>query len=323
MSFAGAADQGGNVALENNALSAADEALQSFYFPAEVIGGSCPVVKGDEEAVAWHAAAEACATERIHFVWRVHDDRIWYLAIRSEDLASHSKSWCPFASLLPGAPDAYDAPIVYTYYTDESATLMAVQRDGLQIIRGSSSIIKAKAERISRENGNAKMIDLIPDKIILLKAVPWESLSLLENRARRFMGFVSVMSAIVVTLLSVFIWFMSSVAQLAYKSDLKELQARTASSLLQLQQTAMVLRTSDMREQLATFNKLNENLINAQGWLKLYTLKDKTVKWWGVVPGNLTSERIQDLGAQTLERNDEGWVIANSKDAYVRKGKQQ
>ena len=156
MSFAGAADQGGNVALENNALSAADEALQSFYFPAEVIGGSCPVVKGDEEAVAWHAAAEACATERIHFVWRVHDDRIWYLAIRSEDLASHSKSWCPFASLLPGAPDAYDAPIVYTYYTDESATLMAVQRDGLQIIRGSSSIIKAKAERISRENGNAK-----------------------------------------------------------------------------------------------------------------------------------------------------------------------
>jgi hypothetical protein len=321
MSFGSGSDRDINASvLEAGVLSSADEALQTFYFPPEMIGGSCPYVKGEEQSIAWHAAAEACASERIHFVWRVFEDRVWYLALRSEDLASRTKSWCPFASLLPGSPDSHHAPIIYTYYSDEAATLMSVEKEGLQIIRGTSSVVKAKAERISRELGNAEIYDLFSDRIVTLKPIVWESLSLLENRARRFMGFAAVASAIIVTLLSVFVWFMASVAQLAYKSDLKELQSRTAESVIQLQHTAMVLRTSEMREQIANFNKLNESLINAQGWLKLYMLKDNAVKWWGVVPENLTSDRIQDLGGQTIERTEEGIVIANSKDAYVRKG---
>lgn len=320
MTFNSASERDVNASvLEAGALTTADEALQTFYFPSELIGGSCPVVKGEEQSIAWHAAAEACASERIHLVWRVFEDRVWYLALRSEDLSSHAKSWCPFASLLPGAPDSHESPVIYTYFSDEAATLMAIERDGMQIIRGTSSVVKAKSERLSRELENATIIELIPDKIITLKPVEWESLSLLENRARRFMGFASVITAIIVTFLSLFIWFMASVTQLAYRSDLKELQNRTAASLLQLQQTAMILRTSDMREQIANFNKLNESLIHAQGWLKLYILKENTVKWWGVVPENLTSDRIQELGGQTIERNEDGLVIANGKDSYLRK----
>ena len=321
MTFTSVSDRDVNTSvLEAAALSTADEALRTFYFPPEMIGGSCPVVKGEEESIAWNAAAEACASERIHFVWRVHDDRVWYLALRSEDLASHSKTWCPFASLLPGAPDGFEAPVIYTFYSDEAATLMAIEKESLQIIRGTSSVIKAKAERMARETGTADIVDLIPDRIIALRPVVWESLSLLENRARRFMGFASVLTAIAVVALSIFVWFMASVTQLAYRSDLKELRDRTAQSLMQLQQTAMVLRTSDMREQIANFNKLNESLIGAQGWLKLYLLKDNKVRWWGVVPVNLTSDRIQDLGGQTIEQNDEGLVIANGKDSYLHKG---
>lgn len=310
-------------ALETAALSLADEALQTFHFPKEMIGGSCPVVKGEEQSLAWNAAAEACASERIHFVWREFDDRIWYLALRSEDLASHPKSWCPFASLIPGGPNSNPSPVIYTYYSDEAATLMALEKESLQIIRGTSSVIRAKAERISRENGNAEIIDLIPDRIIALKAVPWESLSLLENRARRFMALGAVITAIAVTLLSAIVWFMASITQLTYKSDLKELQSRTASSLMQLQQTAMTLRTSDMRDEIANFIKLNENLINAQAWLKLYMLKDGALKWWAVAPENLTSDRIQELGGQNIERSEEGLVIANGKDSYIRKGQQK
>ncbi|MBY0428277.1 MAG: hypothetical protein K2Q32_03570 [Alphaproteobacteria bacterium] len=321
MSYASGVNRDVNTSvLENAALSTADEALRTFHFPPEMIGGSCPYVKGEEETVAWHAAAEACASERIHFVWRVHGDRVWYLAIRSEDMASQTKSWCPFASLLPGAPDALEAPVIYTFYSDEAATLMAIERESLQIIRGTSSVVRAKAERLAREVGAADIVDLIPDRIIALQPVPWESLSLLENRGRRFMSFAAVLLAVAVIALSIFVWFMASVTQLAYKSDLHELQSRTAQSLTQLEQTAMVLRTSDMREQIANFIKLNESLIGAQGWLKLYLLKDNNVKWWGVVPQNLTSNRIQEFGGQTIESSDEGLVVANGKDSYLRKG---
>jgi hypothetical protein len=301
-----------------------EEALaQIYYFPAELIGGSCPVVKGEEEAMAWNAAAEACDSERIHFVWRAYEGRIWYLALRSSDLASHAHSWCPFASLLPGMADAKLPPVIYTYYSDEAAMLMAVEPEGLQVIRGTSSVIRAKAERLSREVDNMEIVDLIPDTIVKLKPVSWDSLSLLENRARRFFAASSMIVALLITLCSFFVWFSATVAQLTYKADLKQLEVNTATAVMDLQRTATILRTSDMREQLAAFNTLNESLVGIQGWLKRYSLEGGQVKWWAVVPDNLTSNRIQEVGAQTIETTPEGLVIANSKDAVVRKGQQR
>jgi hypothetical protein len=300
-----------------------DELLQTFFFPPEMIGGSCPQVKGDEEMITWNAAAEACASERIHFIWREHEGRIWYLALKSEELASHSTSWCPFASLLPGSPDAYPSPIVYTYFSDEAATLMAVGTDSLQIIRGTSSVVRAKAERIVREMSGAQMVDLIPDKILNLKPVAWNSLSLLEDRARRFLGVATVLSALIVTLVAIFVWFGASIIQLSYGSELKDLQDRTASSLTELQQNAMVLRTSEMREQMARFYELNEKMIAMQGWLKLYLLQGSDLKWWAVVPENLTSDRISELGAQTIEPGPDGLIIANRRESYITKSGQK
>jgi hypothetical protein len=297
-----------------------EEALaQTFFFPAELIGGSCPQVKGEEEMLAWNAAAEACDSERIHFVWRAHEERVWYLAVRSSDLASHPHSWCPFASLLPGMPDANLPPVIYTYYSDEAAILMAVEKDSLHIIRSTSSVIKAKAERLSREMGNADTVDLIPDTIVKLKAKGWNSLSLLENRARRFFALASVLSALTIILASFFIWFSATVSQLAYKANLNELQARTNAAVMQLQQTAMELRTSGLREQIANFNTLNESLVNIEGWLKRYSYENNQVKWWAIVPQNLTSDRIQELKAQTIETSPEGLIIANSKASVIRK----
>jgi hypothetical protein len=292
---------------------------QSYYFPAELIGGSSPYVKGEEEAMAWQAAAEACDSERIHFVHTASEGRVWYLAVRSMDLASHPKSWCPFAPVLPGLPDARPSPVIYTHYSDEAAALMAVHDDSLQVIRGTTSIIRAKAERMAREMNNAELVDLVPDVIVNLKPQPWQSLSLLEDRARRFLAITSALTGVAITIGSFFIWLLASITSLAYHANLTDLQARTHAAAVQLQQSATVLRTSEMREQLAAFSKLNENLINLQGWLKLYILQDGKVKWWAVVPSNLTSAPIQDLGAQTLDTTDDGIIIANSKESYMHK----
>lgn len=295
-----------------------EEALaRTFHFPAELIGGSCPLVKGEEEMIAWNAAAEACDSERIHFVWRVYDNRVWYLAVRSSDLASHSHSWCPFASLLPGMTDAKLPPVIYAYYSDEAAIMMAVTADSLQIIRGTTSIIRAKAERMARDLGGAEVVNLIPDTIVKLKPVAWESLSLMENRARRFYALASFISALTITAISFFVWFSASLAQLAYNSSMQELSLRTNNTVMQLQMAAMDLRTSSLREQMANFSQLNESLVGVEGWLKRYSVEGSNVKWWAVVPSNLTADRIQDLKAQMIETNDSGTIIANSKDAVI------
>jgi len=127
------------------ALTGSTTFVDEFYFPSEVIGGMCPHIPGAEEETAWNAAAEACDSERVHIVWQAFDNRVWYLAVRSSELASHTSSWCPFAALLPGMKEAMTPPICYTYYGEEIATMMTVTDEGLHIYRGTNPIVRAKA----------------------------------------------------------------------------------------------------------------------------------------------------------------------------------
>ena len=120
----------------SNVLNAGASPGQIIFFPQELIGGICPWVDGQEEDIVWHAAAAACGTERVHAVWQVHKGKIFYLAIKSEEMASHYDTWCPFAALLPGMKDAIAAPVCYTYYANGSAAMMVVTSDNLQIYRG-------------------------------------------------------------------------------------------------------------------------------------------------------------------------------------------
>ena len=118
-------------------------AIGDHYFPVELIGGCCPRVIGEEAEIVWNAAAEASDSERVHVVWQSMGDKIWFLAVRSAELASHPNTWCPFAALLPGMKDAAPLPACYTYYTDEAATMMTISADGLQIHRGTASVVRA------------------------------------------------------------------------------------------------------------------------------------------------------------------------------------
>ncbi|HUY67727.1 MAG TPA: hypothetical protein VMV79_00310, partial [Alphaproteobacteria bacterium] len=186
-----------------------------FYFPVELTGGSCPRVVGEEEEIVWNAAAEACDSERIHVVWQAIDNRIWYLAVRSAEMASHPNSWCPFGSLLPGMKDAQPAPICYTYYSDEAATMMTVTADGLQIHRGMSSVVRAKAERTARELNDAPIVELVPDRIVKLTPAPWYSLSLFEDRARRILAAVSVFIALGIAGVAFVVWLLATMVIIA------------------------------------------------------------------------------------------------------------
>ena len=39
------------------------------YLPMELIGGSIPHIPGEEDEAVWNAAAQACATEKVHYVY--------------------------------------------------------------------------------------------------------------------------------------------------------------------------------------------------------------------------------------------------------------
>ncbi len=292
-------------------------AIEGYYFPPELIGGSCPRVHGSEESTVWNAAADAADSERVHVVWHAAGERVWYIAVRAADMASHPHTWCPFAALLPGMKDAVPPPACYTCYSDETAVMMTISADGLQIHRGTSSVLRAKAERTARELGGAPVIDLVPDVIAGLSPTPWFSMSLFEDRSRRILSAVSVFASMAVAAVAVFIWFVAAMAAMNARGDIEATRAEGAEKSGQLLKMVQDLRASPMREQLAKFADLNDGLLALNGLLEVYQIKDGKILWRAVLPPSVTSERINELGGQTLDSNANGVVVGNSKEALT------
>ena len=291
-------------------------AVGQDFFPADLIGGCCPRVVGSEQEIVWNAAAEASDSERVHVVWHALGQKIWYLAVRSTDMSSHPNTWCPFASLLPGMKDAKEPPVIYTNFSDESATMMTVLQDGLQIHRGTTSVVRAKAERMSRELNNAPIIEMVPDHIQNLTPVPWFSLSLFEDRARRVLASMSIAAALVFSFLSIIIWFVAAMSAMNSNADIQDIQRRSEQKSLQLLKTVQDQRASPMREQLARFADVNDGLLSLNGYLDIYIIERDKPVWRAILPENVTSDRISEMGAQTLDSGTgQGVVVGNTRDA--------
>ncbi len=302
-------------ATVSQALGGSLGVVGDYYFPIELIGGCCPRVAGEERDIVWNAAAEAADTERVHVAWQAKGEWVWYLAVRSSEMASHPNTWCPFASLLPGMKDSVDPPAIYTFFSDESATMMTVLSDGLQIHRGTSSVVRAKAERAARELGGAPVIELVPDRIAKLTPCSWYSLSLFEERARRVLATLSIFAAIIFAGLSIIVWLAAAMATVSAHADLKEIQQRSETKSLQLLQSVQAQRASPMREQLAKFSDINDGLLALNGYLEIYVIQGNKAAWRAVLPANVTSDRISELGGQTLDATPQGVVIGNTRDA--------
>lgn len=297
---------------QRRALFGQVSSIETFFFPPELIGGVCPRIVGEEENIAWNAAAESLDSERIHIVWQARGDLIWYIAVRSSDLSSQTNSWCPFAALLPGMKDAAEPPVIYTFYSDESAAMMTVGPDTLQIHRGMSAVLRAKAQRVSEDMGGAPIIDLVPDRIEKMTPIPWQALSLLEDHARRIYAGLSIVSALGVLGLALFVWFAAAMALLSAHLDLDAIKEHSEKKSQELVQMAQNLRSSPLREQLVSFSKINDDLITINGYLEFYEIKNGNTLWRAVVPSNVTADRISAMGGKTLEVRGNDVVIGNS-----------
>ena len=266
---------------------------------------------GEELELVWNAAAEACDTERVHVVWQAFGTRIWYLAVRSADLSSHTDTWCPLAALLASVKEKEGLPILYTFFGEEIATLMVLTEEDLNVFRGTAPVIRAKAERLSRDLNEAPVINLDPYRMEQLAPVPWFSISLFEDRARRVLATVSVLGSLIVAGISFLVWLSASMSMVTAHRDLFETTKRTQAKSMELMRQAEEMRSSPLRSQVEKFLNINDSLLALNGFLDVYEIKDKKTRWRANVPPSATADRITDMGGRNIETNDQGVVIGN------------
>ena len=294
------------------ALTGSLAETSDFYFPADLIGGTCPRVFGSEEEIVWNAAAEACDSERVHVVWQSAGNRIWYLAVRSADLASQPTSWCPLAVLLPTDKDLENLPICYTYYGEEMAVLMVVDKEELHIFRGTAAVVRAKAERTARELGEkAQLINIDLFRIGQMTPVPWYSASLFEDRARRVLAAVSVLASLLIVGFSFLVWLSASMTMIAARHNLADVLDRTQTKSMQLLRTAEDLRASPLRAQIDKFLDVNDALLSLNGFLNVYAVDNGKPRWRATVPPSATADRISAIAGRNIETTEQGVIIGN------------
>ena len=294
------------------ALTGALSEPGEFYFPADLIGGTCPRVVGSEEEIVWNAAAEACDSERVHVVWQAAGNRIWYLAVRSSDLASQSTSWCPLACLLPTEKELEDLPICYTYFGEEMAVLMVVDKEELHIFRGTAAVVRAKAERTARELGEkTQLVNIDLFRIGQMVPVPWYSVSLFEDRARRILAVTSVGFSLLIVALTFLIWLSASMTMIAARHNLDDIVERTQTKSMQLVHVAEDLRASPIRIQIQKFLEVNDGLLALNGFLSVYEFRDSKLRWRAIVPPSATADRISAISGKNIETVEQGVAIGN------------
>jgi len=281
----------------------------TIFYPPELIGGSAPYVAGQEDEMAWQAGAESADSERVHYTWSVHNNTLWYLAVRSSDMSSAVNSWCPFAALLPGMPQAQAGPIVYLHQDDEAAMMMTIAPNMLQVHRGAAMVIQARAERMSSELGGAPIVALRPDFVDQLDPVEWRSASLMEDKARRFLATAAVATGLLIGVVAFVVWVLASLAVMGISHNVENAKQQASASAQQLLTQATNLRASALRTQIAKFIELNDGLIQIGGWLQEYRIEKGKVKWSAMLPSGVTGEKISALGGVTKEITDDGVVI--------------
>lgn len=286
----------------------------SVYFPLELTGGVCKWVQGEEEYIVWRAAAAACGSERVHVVWQTAQDKIFYLAIKSEELASHDNTWCPFATLLPGMVGASALPVCYTYYADDFAAMMMISDKELQIYRGVRLLARAKAERLSQDQNNAPIIELTPERITQLTPKPWISLSLMEDQARRVLMILLIKGALWVTGIAFCAWVYAGFSMMNVSISSARMDMNRVNPAGEIVKTYADLNSKTLHQELTDFTKVNDELIADDGLLLTYQISKNEVYWRATVRQTISPTNLDHMKAVAIQPNGDTLLVGRGSD---------
>lgn len=268
----------GTLAGENPALDI-DASGHTPYLPSEMVGGSVPHVVGTELEAVWHAAAQACGTEHIHYCYSPHEGRIWYLATPSSSLASAPNTWCPLAAALPGHSEHWDKDTVYLYEQEGQASALRWDPDSgrLQLFLGPARTILPRIQSM-----NANFVTINAETA---RPLPWVSRNLkLEKISRYTSVLVLITGILTVFVLAGYIMFLN-ITTMATRPALENVRKETQAASEQLITKSYQAFATNAPKHILRAQELHQALFNSGGMLLRYELKEGGgVEWEALVP---------------------------------------
>jgi hypothetical protein len=248
------------------------------YLPAELIGGGIPYIPGMEDEAVWNAASQACATEKVHYVYSIEGDKIWYLACPSTALASAPDSWCPLAAALPGNSEYWDKQSVYIYEKDGLASALRWDADTgrLQIFFGASRTILPRIQSME-----ANFITINPQ---IADITPWRNRQLRSEQLARGTARLLVVSGILISLGLLGFNLLQYVAINFIDRQLENVKMDTENASQDLLTKATELSQNDVLKHTVRLQQLLDDLGQIDGTLVRYEInKNGKLEWEALV----------------------------------------
>lgn len=292
----------GQTVLRTDATTFIEDDLTP-YLPIDIVGGSVPAIPGMEEEAVWNAASQACATDRVHFVYTVADDRCWYLAIPSSALASNPNTWCPLAAALPGNSEFWDKESVYVFEQDGIAAGLRWDQDTgrMQVYAGPARVILPRLQSL-----DANFITLNADRAT---PVSWRNRALESERLSRQTVKWLFWSGTLVAITCAGLWIMTHLAVAFLRPNVDVLQRETAHATEKLMVEAARLTRSDAEKHFLRIQELLGQIDQIGGTLTKYEVQDSKVVWEAVIPAAAGGANLTRLKAQTTGTQPDGRMV--------------
>lgn len=249
------------------------------FLPSELIGGSLPFIPGTEEEAVWNAASQACATEKVHFVYTVDDNRVWYLACPSAALASSPDSWCPLSAALPGNSEYWDRETVYMYEQEGLAAALRWEKETgrMQIYLGASRSILPRVQSME-----ANFVTINP---AIAQVVPWQNRQLMTERLSRAAARVLLVSGILTSIALLSIMAGQYILTNIVDRKLETVQENSEAASMELMTKASQASQSDVIRSMVRLQELLDDLSKIDGTMVRYEVKTGGVlEWEALVP---------------------------------------
>lgn len=253
------------------------------YLPQELVGGAVPYIAGTEEEAVWNAASQACATEKVHFVYAVDEGRCWFLACPSASLASDPDSWCPLAAALPGNSEFWDKETVYLYEQEGVASALRWDPDTgrMQVFIGAARTLLPRIQSM-----DANFVTINPD---MADPVRWKNrqlkTELLSRATARMLLFVGILANLVIFGFLVFQFMYTNLMT----RDLGTVKRQTDEAASQLTLQAYNALQSDTIKHMVRVQELLDELTPLGGTLVKYEVTDGKTTWEALIPQAYTN----------------------------------
>jgi hypothetical protein len=267
----------------------------SPYLPHDLIGGSVPHVPAHEDDSVWNAAAQACGTERVHFVYSVEDGRCWYLACPSSSLASNPDSWCPLAAALPGNSEYWDRETVYLYEQEGLASALRwdPETGRMQVFLGAARTLLPRVQSM-----DANFVTIDPN---VADVKPWKNRQLHKEKLSRATARVLLMIGLLVNLVCVAVIGGEYLMVNMVERDLDTAKRQADKAAQDLMINAYNALQSDTIKHMVRIQELLDDLGKLDGTLVRYEVDKNGAEWEALVPSSFGSNCYGALAGCKVE----------------------